>query len=108
VRECAADGPFNVFEPELIRHALENEKINLGSLIFGPELWMVLHTNAGLSPACLSSNNALATFYSHVSSVSSMVFMFMMQTRLILFRTSSARDGSVMAESFCIQRFVLQ
>jgi hypothetical protein len=105
VRECTADGPFDVFEPELIRHALENEKINLGSLIFGPELWMVLHTNAGLSPACLSSNNALATFYSHVSS---MVFMFMMQTRLILFRTSSARDGSVMAESFRIQRFVLQ
>ncbi|KAJ7877256.1 hypothetical protein B0H14DRAFT_3130249 [Mycena olivaceomarginata] len=67
VRECTADGPFDVFEPELIRHALENEKINMGSLIFGPELRMVLHTNAGLSPACLSSNNAFATFYSHVS-----------------------------------------
>lgn len=57
-----------MFEPELIRHALECEDINLGDLIFGEELWTKLHFDAGLPVACLSSNNPLARFYSNLSS----------------------------------------
>ncbi|KAJ7825262.1 hypothetical protein B0H13DRAFT_2375020 [Mycena leptocephala] len=62
VRKCTAEGPFDVFEPELIRHALESEDINLGSLIFGADLWAALHANTGLPAACLSSDNVLANF----------------------------------------------
>lgn len=64
MRKCTAEGPFDVFEPELIRHALESEHINLGSLIFGMDLWAVLHANAGLPAECLSSDNVLAKYYS--------------------------------------------
>ncbi|KAF7371978.1 hypothetical protein MVEN_00055800 [Mycena venus] len=67
VRRCTAAGPFDVFEPELIRHALEFEDINLGGLIFGEELWAKLHSDAGLPIACLSSDNTLARFYSNLS-----------------------------------------
>ncbi|KAF7369166.1 hypothetical protein MVEN_00243800 [Mycena venus] len=67
VRRCTAAGPFDVFEPELIRHALEFEDINLGGLIFGEELWAKLRSDAGLPIACLSSDNTLARFYSNLS-----------------------------------------
>ncbi|KAJ7855339.1 hypothetical protein B0H13DRAFT_2357957 [Mycena leptocephala] len=62
VKKCTATGPFDVFEPEFIRHALECEDINLGDLI----LWTKLHVGEGLPVACLSSNT-LARFYSNVS-----------------------------------------
>jgi hypothetical protein len=68
VRKCTAEGPFDVFEPELIRHALESQDINLGSLIFGADLWAALHANAGLPEACLSNDNVLANFYSGLPS----------------------------------------
>ncbi|KAJ7823756.1 hypothetical protein B0H13DRAFT_1919493 [Mycena leptocephala] len=64
VKKCTATGPFDVFEPELIRHALECEDINLGNLIFGEELWTKLHFDAGLPVACLSSNNSKVLFKS--------------------------------------------
>ncbi|KAJ7032300.1 hypothetical protein C8F04DRAFT_1359135 [Mycena alexandri] len=57
-------GPFDVFEPDLIRHALENEEVNLGSLIFGPEKWAELHSHAGLPASCLRSDDVLSKFFS--------------------------------------------
>ncbi|KAJ7886938.1 hypothetical protein B0H13DRAFT_1889078 [Mycena leptocephala] len=50
VKKCTATGPFDVFEPELIRHALECEDIKLGNLIFGEELWTKLHFDAAPIP----------------------------------------------------------
>ncbi|KAJ7468853.1 hypothetical protein B0H11DRAFT_2045141 [Mycena galericulata] len=67
VRRCTSTGPFDVFEPDLIRHALENEDVNLGSLIFGDEVWSDLHSSAGLPPACLSKDNVLARFFRELS-----------------------------------------
>ncbi|KAJ7601865.1 hypothetical protein DFH06DRAFT_1399924 [Mycena polygramma] len=48
---------------DLVCHALENPDINLGSLIFGADLWSELHSQAGLPPSCLSSDNVLARFF---------------------------------------------
>ncbi|KAJ7438872.1 hypothetical protein FB451DRAFT_1378109 [Mycena latifolia] len=67
VRRCTPSGPFDVFEPDLIRHALENENLNLGSLVFGTELWSQLHVEAHLPEACLSDNNILARYFSNLS-----------------------------------------
>ncbi|KAJ7099989.1 hypothetical protein B0H15DRAFT_927592 [Mycena belliarum] len=58
-----SDGPFDVFEPDLVRHALEHEQLNLGSLIFGSELWTTLHASAHLPVACLADENALSRFF---------------------------------------------
>ncbi|KAJ7637920.1 hypothetical protein DFH06DRAFT_1053934, partial [Mycena polygramma] len=63
VRNPTSLGPFDVFEPDLVCHALENPDINLGSLIFGADLWSELHSQAGLPLSCLSSDNVLARFF---------------------------------------------
>ncbi|KAK7016498.1 hypothetical protein R3P38DRAFT_2785706 [Favolaschia claudopus] len=49
IRQCNDSGPFDVFEPEFIRHALESEEVNLGSLILGAEHW----ENPVLAQVCL-------------------------------------------------------
>ncbi|KAK7012380.1 hypothetical protein R3P38DRAFT_3588120 [Favolaschia claudopus] len=68
VRQCdEIAGPFDVFEPELIRHALEIEDMNLGTLIFGADHWAYLCAEAGLPAACVSSWNPLAHYYSTLS-----------------------------------------
>ncbi|KAK7057079.1 hypothetical protein R3P38DRAFT_3544272 [Favolaschia claudopus] len=68
VRQCdEIAGPFDVFEPELIRHALEIEDMNLGTLIFGADHWAYLCADAGLPAACVSSWNPLAHYYSTLS-----------------------------------------
>ncbi|KAK6971267.1 hypothetical protein R3P38DRAFT_2587381 [Favolaschia claudopus] len=67
IRQCDDSGPFDVFEPEFIRHALESEEINLGSLIFGGEHWANLCASAGLPAACMSSRNPLARYYASLS-----------------------------------------
>lgn len=56
-----------MFEPELVRYALESESMNLGHLIFGGHLWATLHASAQLPPACLSSNNSLTDFFTTAS-----------------------------------------
>ncbi|KAK6974750.1 hypothetical protein R3P38DRAFT_2811617 [Favolaschia claudopus] len=67
IRQCNDSGPFDVFEPEFIRHALESEEVNLGSLIFGAEHWENLCASAGLPAACVSSRNPLARYYASLS-----------------------------------------
>ncbi|KAK7036924.1 hypothetical protein R3P38DRAFT_3182924 [Favolaschia claudopus] len=67
IRQCNDSGPFDVFEPEFIRHALESEEVNLGSLIFGAEHWENLCASAGLPAACVSGRNPLARYYASLS-----------------------------------------
>ncbi|KAJ7702107.1 hypothetical protein B0H14DRAFT_3527311 [Mycena olivaceomarginata] len=69
VRELSTAGPFDMFEPELVRYALESESMNLGHLIFGGDLWATLHASAQLPPACLSSNNSLTDFFTTATSL---------------------------------------
>ncbi|KDR65504.1 hypothetical protein GALMADRAFT_148649 [Galerina marginata CBS 339.88] len=54
---------FDAFEPELIRHALTVDKCNLGSLIFGTELWQKLSLSAGLPSSTCNEDNPLAKYY---------------------------------------------
>lgn len=52
--------PCDVFEPELIRDALEVVEFNLGTLIFGESQWKLLAAAAGLPSECVSNQNVLA------------------------------------------------
>lgn len=63
VRKFMLSGPFDVFEPDLVHHALENADLNLGLLIFGGDLWSQLCAEAHLNAPCLSNSNVLAQFY---------------------------------------------
>ena len=54
---------LDAFEPELIKHALMLTKHNLGSLIFGSELWQKLSSSAGLPPSTLDADNPLAKHF---------------------------------------------
>ncbi|KAK7001158.1 hypothetical protein R3P38DRAFT_3612701, partial [Favolaschia claudopus] len=93
VRQCdEIAGPFDVFEPELIRHALEIEDMNLGTLIFGADHWAYLCAEAGLPVACVSSWNPLAHYYSTLSLPSEMASSWLnMDKYTYLFHPSSQR-----------------
>lgn len=54
---------LDAFEPELIKHALTLNKHNLGSLIFGSELWQKLSSSAGLPPSTHDGDNPLAKHF---------------------------------------------
>lgn len=58
--------PHDIFEPQLCHAALcMAGPLNLGSLIFGNELWMKLASAAGQAPLCPSSEeNPLVCFFS--------------------------------------------
>ncbi|KJA23352.1 hypothetical protein HYPSUDRAFT_54344 [Hypholoma sublateritium FD-334 SS-4] len=61
--EARSENQLDAFEPELIKHALTLNKHNLGSLIFGSELWKKLSSSAGLPPSTLNSENPLAKHF---------------------------------------------
>ncbi|KAK7036928.1 hypothetical protein R3P38DRAFT_3480764 [Favolaschia claudopus] len=80
------------FEPELIRHALEIEDMNLGTLIFGADHWAYLCADAGFPAACVSSWNPLAHYYSTLSLPSEMASSWLnMDKYTYLFHPSSQR-----------------
>lgn len=60
--------PCDVFEPELIRDALEVVEFNLGTLIFGESQWKLLAAAAGLPSECVSNQNVLAEYFSQPES----------------------------------------
>ncbi|KAF8907003.1 hypothetical protein CPB84DRAFT_1769209 [Gymnopilus junonius] len=43
--------PYDVFEPDLIHHALEHKDLQLGSLIFSDERWCKLASESGVADA---------------------------------------------------------
>lgn len=60
--------PYDLFEPMLVNTALRNEECNLGSLIFGRDLWQKIAVNEQLSSACLRQDDPLTTYFSLLSS----------------------------------------
>ncbi|PPQ81900.1 hypothetical protein CVT26_003956 [Gymnopilus dilepis] len=60
--KCNA-GCYDPFEPELIKHALTLDKCNLGTLIFGAELWKTLSTAAGLPESTRLNDNPLSMHF---------------------------------------------